>query len=83
VRKGVVDRFENEGTIVVVELEYKTTLAIPRSLFPQEVHVNDVVDQTESGLWQVDKEATGDRLKTIQQLMDELWEKEDRNDQKQ
>jgi len=41
------------------------------------VHVNDVVYETESGLWQVDREETKSKLEEVQSLMDELWEKEE------
>jgi len=55
-RKAVVDSFEDNGELVVIELEDKTTIAVPKDKFICEVHVNDVVYETESGLWQVDKE---------------------------
>jgi len=61
-RKGVVDSFEDNGELVVIELEDKTTIAVPKDKFICEVHVNDVVYETESGLWQVDKEETKSKL---------------------
>jgi len=76
-RKGVVDRFENNGDIVVIELEDKTTLPVAKEKFACEVHVNDVVYETECGLWKVDKDETQSRLEQIQKLMDELWEKDE------
>jgi len=52
-RKGVVDSFEDNGELVVIELEDKTTIAVPKDKFICEVHVNDVVYETESvcGRW--------------------------------
>ncbi|NLT83186.1 DUF3006 domain-containing protein [Coprothermobacter proteolyticus] len=76
-RKGVVDSFEDNGELVVIELEDKTTIAVPKDKFICEVHVNDVVYETESGLWQVDREETKSKLEEVQNLMDELWEKEE------
>lgn len=76
-RKGVVDRFENNGDIVVIELEDKTTLPVTKEKFACEVHVNDVVYETACGLWKVDKDETQNRLEQIQKLMDELWEKDE------
>jgi len=35
--------FENNGDIVVIELEDKTTLPVTKEKFACEVHVNDVV----------------------------------------
>jgi len=48
-RKAVVDSFEDNGELVVIELENKTTIAVPKDKFICEVHVNDVVYETESG----------------------------------
>jgi len=76
-RKGVVDSFEDNGELVVIELEDKTTIAVPKDKFICEVHVNDVVYETESGMWQVDREETKSKLEEVQNLMDELWEKEE------
>jgi len=76
-RKAVVDSFEDNGELVVIELEDKTTIAVPKDKFICEVYVNDVVYETESGLWQVDREETKSKLEEVQNLMDELWEKEE------
>ena len=76
-RKGVVDSFEDNGELIVIELEDKTTVAVPKDKFIWEVHVNDVVYETESGFWQVDREETKSKLEEVQNLMDELWEKEE------
>jgi len=40
-----------------------------------DVHVNDVVCEIEPGVWAVDKDATTERLRKIDMLIDELWEK--------
>jgi len=76
-RKAVVDSFEDNGELVVIELENKTTIEVPKDKFISEVHVNDVVYETESGLWQVEREETKSKLEEVQSLMDELWEKKE------
>jgi len=73
--RGVIDRFENDGSLVVVETEDKQTLILDRSVFIGDVHVNDVVCEIEPGVWTVDKDATTERLRKIDRLIDELWEK--------
>lgn len=75
--RGVVDRLENEGKLVVVETQDKKELILKKELFLEDVHVNDVVYETENGLWRVDKEKTESRLKEVLQLISELWEKGD------
>ena len=67
----IVDRFEEE--YVVLEQEDKTTLDVERSKFPADIQAGDVV-YLEGGRYLIDTEATIERAKKIQVMMDELWE---------
>jgi hypothetical protein len=72
---GVVDRFENNGSLVVVELDDKSILVVPLEQFKGEIHVNDVVKKDADGLWKKDEDETIKRFNYIKELMDSLWEK--------
>ncbi len=70
--RGIIDRFE-DNDIVVLELQDKSTVDLPRKEFPEGVKIGDVVYK-ENGFWKVDRKATKKREKKIKKLMDELWE---------
>lgn len=63
----IIDRLE--GDWVVVEFE-GGTFNIPKALFPQQLKEGDVVKIAII----VDEEATKDRKKRVDQLVDELFE---------
>jgi hypothetical protein len=65
--KGIIDRFE--GAIVVVEINGKTQ-DFPKSIFPKEAEVGDVVIIEVM----VDKKATEKLRREIEELMNEVWE---------
>ncbi|MBK6586130.1 MAG: hypothetical protein IPG26_03565 [Coprothermobacter sp.] len=56
-------------------MEDKTTIAVPKDKFICEVHVNDVVYETDSVCG--GQEGDKSKLEEVQSLMDELWEKEE------
>jgi Protein of unknown function (DUF3006) len=65
--KGIIDRFE--GDIVVVEIDGKTH-DFPKTIFPKEAEVGDVVIIEVT----VDKKATEKLRREIEELMNEVWE---------
>jgi hypothetical protein len=65
--KGIIDRFE--GDIAVVEINGKTQ-DFPKSIFPKEAEVGDVVIIEVT----VDKKATEKLRREIEELMNEVWE---------
>jgi hypothetical protein len=68
--KGIIDRFE--GDIVVVEIDGETQ-DFPKSIFPKEAEVGDVVN-IDGDKVTVDKKATEKLRKEIEDLMNEVWE---------
>jgi ribosomal protein L21E len=68
--KGIIDRFE--GDIVVIEIDGKTK-DFPKSIFPKEAEVGDVVNIYGYKVT-VDKKATEKLRKEIEDLMNEVWE---------
>ncbi|ASS86286.1 MULTISPECIES: DUF3006 domain-containing protein [Geobacillus] len=65
--KGIVDRFE--GDIAVVEID-KKTLDLPKTIFPKEIDVGDVVIIEVT----IDKKETEKLRKEIEELMNEVFE---------
>ncbi|KIQ93129.1 hypothetical protein LH47_02823 [Anoxybacillus thermarum] len=65
--KGIIDRFEDD--IAVVEINGKTQ-DFPKSIFPKEAEVGDVVIIEVV----VDKKETEKLRKEIEELMNEVWE---------
>ncbi|OQP12611.1 DUF3006 domain-containing protein [Geobacillus thermoleovorans] len=65
--KGIVDRFE--GDIAVVEID-KKTLDLPKTIFPKEIDVGDVVIIEVM----IDKKETEKLRKEIEELMNEVFE---------
>ena len=63
--KYTIDRFE--GDWVVVELENKKYINIPRQLIPHEAKEGDIISVV------VDTQETAKRREKIQDLMDNLW----------
>ncbi|MGG0742247.1 DUF3006 domain-containing protein [Priestia megaterium] len=68
--KGIIDRFE-EG-FAVVEIEGMTK-DYPKSIFPKETQVGDVVYITGDKV-KIDKTETKKLAKEIEDLMNEVWE---------
>jgi hypothetical protein len=68
--KGIIDRFE--GDIAVVEINGKTQ-DFPKSIFPKEAEVGDVVI-IDGDTVAVDKKETEKLRKEIEELMNEVWE---------
>jgi hypothetical protein len=68
--KGIIDRFE--GDIVVVEIDGETQ-DFPKSIFPKEAEVGDVVNIDVDKIT-VDKKATEKLRREIEELMNEVWE---------
>jgi hypothetical protein len=68
--KGIIDRFE--GDIAVVEIDGKTK-DFPKSIFPKEAEVGDVII-IDGDKITVDKKATDKLRKEIEELMNEVWE---------
>jgi len=62
----IIDRFE--GDYAVVELEDRSTANLPRSLVPPGAKEGDVL------VIEIDKNATKERRKRIQRLIEELWQ---------
>jgi len=62
----IIDRFEDN--YAVVELEDRSTANLPRSLVPPGAKEGDVL------LIEIDRNATEERRKRIQRLMEELWQ---------
>ncbi|MED5072957.1 DUF3006 domain-containing protein [Anoxybacillus geothermalis] len=65
--KGIIDRFE--GDIAVVEID-KKTLDLPKTIFPKETDVGDVVIIEVT----IDKKETEKLRKEIEELMNEVFE---------
>ena len=63
--KIIVDRFE--GEYVVVELEDKQLINMPRKLLPRDAKEGSVISIN------IDQEATDKRRKRIDGLMNQLW----------
>ncbi|WP_246062112.1 DUF3006 domain-containing protein [Paenibacillus oralis] len=70
-KKGIVDRFENE--FVVIEFEGSHTKDIPRVMVSPEVAHGDVVE-LHDGIWQPNRVETEKRRQKIKELEDELFE---------
>ncbi|MDP1442353.1 DUF3006 domain-containing protein [Priestia megaterium] len=68
--KGIIDRFE-EG-FAVIEIEGMTK-DYPKSIFPEEIQVGDVVYITGDKVT-IDKTETKKLAKEIEDLMNEVWE---------
>jgi hypothetical protein len=68
--KGVIDRFE--GDIVVVEIG-RTTKDYPRSIFPKESMVGDIIE-IDGDKVKILKKETEKRRKEIEELMNEVWD---------
>ncbi|MBU8757063.1 DUF3006 domain-containing protein [Priestia megaterium] len=68
--KGIIDRFE-EG-FAVIEIE-GITKDYPKSIFPKEAQVGDVVYITGDKVT-IDKSETKKLVKEIEDLMNEVWE---------
>lgn len=69
--KGIIDRFE--VNIVVIELENRERIELPRELIPIEAREGDVVYE-ENGVYRIDPEETKKNKEDITKLMDGLWE---------
>ncbi|BBW97213.1 DUF3006 domain-containing protein [Geobacillus icigianus] len=65
--KGIIDRFE--GDIAVVEID-KKTLDLPKTIFPKETDVGNVVIIEVT----IDKKETEKLRKEIEELMNEVFE---------
>lgn len=63
--KVIIDRFE--GEFAIVELPDRSTVDMPKKLIPQDAKEGDVL------VIDIDKNATEERRKRIQKLMEELW----------
>jgi len=64
--KIIIDRYEEE--FVVVELENKQMINIPKEIIPSDAKEGDVI------LIEIDVDETNSRKENIQKLMSELWE---------
>lgn len=69
--KGIIDRFE--VNIVVIELENRERIELPRELIPIEAREGDVVYE-ENGVYRIDPEETKKNKEDITKLMDSLWD---------
>jgi len=65
--KVIIDRFE--GDFAIVELNDKTTTAIPAKVLPREAKEGDVIKI------EIDSGETKNRKAAIDKLMAEVWEK--------
>lgn len=63
-----IDRFE--GDYALVEYDEGKTFSIPRNLLPSKAKEGDVITMVIT----VEEDATGNRRKTIERLMDDLFE---------
>lgn len=70
--KGIIDRFEGELVVVEIDGDPKD---FPKSLFPQDATAGDVVEIKE-GKITVLKDETDKLRKEIEELMEDVWEKE-------
>lgn len=64
--KIIIDRYEEE--FVVVELENKQMINIPKAIIPTNAREGDVISI------EVDIDESTERKKKINNLMNELWE---------
>jgi len=64
--KIIIDRYEEE--FVVVELENKKLINIPKAIIPSDAKEGDVISI------EIDVDATNNRKENIHKLMSELWE---------
>ncbi|OBY77479.1 pyruvate kinase [Paenibacillus sp. KS1] len=69
--QGVIDQIECD--IVTIEVEDGHTIEYPKHLLPTEAEVGDVVHIV-GNVITINKEATEERRKEVDQLMDELFE---------
>lgn len=69
--QGVIDQIECD--IVTIEVEDGHTIEYPKHLLPAEAEVGDVVHIV-GNVITIDKQATAERRKEVDQLMDELFE---------
>ena len=69
-KKGIIDRFEGELAVVEFDDEMKD---IPKSKFPKEANVGDVLIFDGDKIT-ISKEETNKLKKEIDDLMDELFE---------
>lgn len=70
IMKYIIDRFEEDNA--VCEQEDRTMLLISRSLLPSDAKEGDVILYTD-GVYQVDKEATLERKKKIEEKRRKLF----------
>ena len=70
IMKNIIDRFEEDNA--VCEQEDRTMLLISRSLLPSDAKEGDVILYTD-GVYQVDKEATLERKKKIEEKRRKLF----------
>ena len=63
----IIDRFEGDWAVIEAG---KVTFSVPRSLIPEEARVGDVLNIH----IEIDAEATKERRKRIQKLMDDVFE---------
>ncbi|MGG0305906.1 DUF3006 domain-containing protein [Priestia megaterium] len=68
--KGIIDRFEEGFAIVEIE---GVTKDYPKSIFPKETQVGDVVYIAGDKVT-IDKSETKKLAKEIEDLMNEVWE---------
>lgn len=69
--KGIIDRFE--GSKAIIELDNKTKIELDREKLPIRVKEGDCLIIKEDGIF-IDKEATRNRKKYIEDLTKDLWE---------
>jgi len=63
----IIDRFEGDWAVIEAS---KMTFSVPRSLIPEKARVGDVLNIH----IEIDVEATKERRKRIQKLMDDVFE---------
>lgn len=64
--KFIIDRFEEE--YVLVELDNKSIISLPKILLPSEAKEGDILEII------IDKKLTESRRNEIQKLSNELWD---------
>ncbi|UNK17314.1 DUF3006 domain-containing protein [Paenibacillus sp. N3/727] len=69
--KGVIDQIECD--IAKIEMEDGHTIEYPKHLLPSEADVGDVV-QISGNVITVDKQATKERRREVDKLVEELFE---------
>jgi len=72
-RKGVIDRFESGYAVIEIN---GVTEDFPKHFLPSNAKIGDVVLITETGI-HVCKEEIKQRARDIQELIDEVWEKDE------